>query len=69
MSNADDTKGFEKAVPLKCLSNFLGTLEMSLINYEVNLILTWPENCVITCSTRAGTFTITDTKLYVPVVT
>ena len=42
---------------------------MHLINCEVNLILTWPSTCVITNSTGAGTFAITDTKLYVPVVT
>ena len=56
-------------VPLKYLSNFWRTLEMSLINCEVNLILTWSSTCVITNSTGAGTFAITDTKLYVPVVT
>ena len=42
---------------------------MPLINSEVNLILTWSLTCVITNSTGAGTFEITDTKLYVPVVT
>ena len=36
---------------------------------EVNLILTWSSTCVITDSTGAGTFEITDAKLYVPVVT
>ena len=42
---------------------------MPLINCEVNLILTWSSTCVITNSDGAGTFAITDTKLYVPVVT
>ena len=42
---------------------------MPLINCEVNLILTWSSTCVITNSAGAGTFPITDTKLYVPVVT
>ena len=42
---------------------------MPLINCEVNLILTWSSSCVITDSNGAGTFEITDTKLYVPVVT
>ena len=42
---------------------------MSLINCEANLILTWSLTCVITNSTGAGTFKITDTKLYVPVIT
>ena len=55
--------------PLKYLSNFWRTLEMPLINCEVNLILTWSSACVITDSNGAGTFKISDTKLYVPVVT
>ena len=42
---------------------------MPLINCEVNLILTWSSTCVITNSRGAKTFAITDTKLYVPVVT
>ena len=42
---------------------------MPLINCEVNLILTWSKDCVITNSTSAGKFKITETKLYVPVVT
>ena len=56
-------------VPLKYLSNFWRTLEMPLINCEVNLILTWSSVCVISNSNGVGTFKITDTKLYVPVVT
>ena len=54
------------------LSNFWRTLEMSLINCEVNLILTRPSTCVIISSASANqkaTFEITDTRLYVPVVT
>ena len=31
---------------------------MSLVNCEVNLILTWSEDCVITNSTSAGKFEI-----------
>ena len=42
---------------------------MSLINCKVNLILTWSSTCVITNSTGAGTFAMTDTRTYVPVVT
>ena len=42
---------------------------MPLINCEVNLILTWSKDCVITNSTGEGKFAITETKLYVPVVT
>ena len=59
-------------VPLKYLSNFWRTLEMPSINFEVNLILTWSANCVIVSTNNANqgsTFEITNTKLYVPVVT
>ena len=33
--------------PLKYLSNFWRTLEIPLINCEVELILTWSSSCVI----------------------
>ena len=39
------------------------------VNCEVNLILTWSKDCVITNSTGEGKFAITETKLYVPIVT
>ena len=68
----DGTKDVEIIVPLKYLSNFWRTLEMPLINCEVNLILTWSSTCVIASviiANQAATFTITDTELYVPVVT
>ena len=42
---------------------------MPLINCEINLILTWSENCVISSGTGETKFVMTDTKLYVPVVT
>ena len=88
-SNAE--KEVEIVAPLKYLSNFWRTLNMPLINCEINLILTWSEKYVLTSkATRdkfigTGTdenpqfseinnptnakFKITDTKLYVPVVT
>ena len=59
-------------VPIRYLSNFLWNLEMPLINWEVNLILTWSANCVIVytdVSNQGATFTITETRLYVPVIT
>ena len=62
----------EIMVPLKYLSNFWRTLEMLLINCEVELILTWSAGCVIIYTDVADqvpTFTITETNLYVPVVT
>ena len=66
------TKAVEIMAPLKYLSNFWRTLEMPLINCEINLILTWSTNCVIVSTNVANqnaTFEITDTKLYAPVVT
>ena len=62
-------KDAEIMVPLKYLSNFWRTLEMSLINCEIILMLTLSSTCVITNSTGVGAFVRTDTKLYVPVVT
>ena len=56
---ARNTKDVEIMVPLKYLSNFLRTLEMPLINCEVNLNLTWSKDCVITNSTGEGKFEIT----------
>ena len=67
------TKDVEIMVPLKYLSNFWRTLEMPLINCEVNLILTWSSTCVLIATgvpNQADTkLILTDTKLYVPVVT
>ena len=45
---------------------------MLLINCEIELILTWSRNCVIIytdVNNQVPTFTITETNLYVPVVT
>ena len=59
-------------VPLKYLCNFGRTLEMHLINCEINIILAWCANCVIVSTAVANqgaTFSIPDTKLYVPVET
>ena len=64
-----NTKDVEIIVPLKYLSNFRRTLEMPLINCEVNLELTWSKCCVINKSTGEGKFEMTERKLYVPVVT
>ena len=41
-------KEAEIVVPLKYLSNFWRLLDIPLINNEINFILTWPENCVLT---------------------
>ena len=66
------TKHVEIMVPLKYLSNFWRTLEKPLINCEINLILTCSANCVIVYANVANqspAFSITETKIYVPVVT
>ena len=65
----ENTKDVEIIVPLKYLSNFWRTLEMPLINCEVNIESKWLKDCVITNSTGEGKFQITETKLYVPAVT
>ena len=64
-----NSKTVEVAVPLYYLSNFWGTLEMPLINCEINLALTLSSTCVITNSTGTGTFAVTDTKLCIAVIT
>ena len=65
-------KEVEIMEPLKHLSNFWITLEIPLINCEINLILIWYESCVIVytdVANQGATFAISETKLYVPVVT
>ena len=42
---------------------------MSLINCEVNLILTWSRNCVTSSATGDTKFKTNETIMYVPVVT
>ena len=65
----------EVVISLKHLSNFWKALNIPLINCEIELILTWSKNCVLADMTTANNppigleFQITDTKLYVPVVT
>ena len=68
-------------IPLKHLRNFWTSLNIPLVNCEVELILTWSKNCVLADMTvnadadrvivapSGATFKTTDTKLYVPVVT
>ena len=42
---------------------------VELINCRIELSLKWYKNCILSSAGTAATFTITDTKLYVPVVT
>ena len=61
-------KNVKIAVPLKYLGSFWRSLEMPLINCKIHLELNWSKDCVM--STIADTtFKITNTKLYVPIVT
>ena len=58
--------------PLKYISNFLRTLEMSLINCETNPSLTWWASFLMVSTNNANqgaTFAINETKLYAPVIT
>ena len=68
-SAAGNTKDVEMISPLKNLSNFWRTLEMPLINCQVELMLTWSLTCVISSANGETKFKITKTKFYVPVVT
>ena len=71
-TNNDGIINVEIMAPLKYLINFWRTLEMTLIYFEVELILTWSVVCVIISTNVANqnpAFTITETNLYVPAVT
>ena len=56
-------------VPLKYVSNIFRALEMPLINCKIHLELTWRKDCVLSTAAGETIFQMTDTKLYVPVVT
>ena len=61
--NSDNKKDVEIDVSLKQLSNFWITLEMSLINCEINLILKCSSICIVPNSSGAGTFAIREKTL------
>ena len=57
------TKNVKTMGPLKCLSNFWRSLEMLLINCEINLFLAWSEKCVLSSNAaayQATEYTITE---------
>ena len=60
-------------VPLKYVSIFFRSLEMPLVNCKIDLKLRWHKDCMISSANAAAgqvvSFMITNTKLYVPVVT
>ena len=77
--NDRSLKNAKIVVPLKYLSNFSRSLEMSLISCKIHLELNWNNNCVMYgTDTYAGgdhaidretKLKITSTKLHVPIVT
>ena len=73
--NNGTKNGVKIAVPLKYLSNFWRSLEMPLINCKDEISLKWIENCILTIHSdddnniNKATFTITDAKRYIPIVT
>ena len=71
-NNLTDSFNFKVKMAGQTGDNGTENVEMPLINCEINLNLTWSANCVIVSTNVANqnaTFAITDTKLYVPVVT
>ena len=76
-ANATDSFNFKAKITGQIGDNgtkrsFWRTLEIPLINYEINLILTWSANCVMVYTNVANegaTFAVTGTKFYLPVVT
>ena len=51
--NNERKNGVKIAVPLKCLSNFWRSLEMSLVNCKIELSLNWIERCLLTVTNTA----------------
>ena len=56
------------ALSLKYLTNFWRSLAMPLINCKIHLEGNWTKDCAMS-TTVYTTFKITNTKLYVPIVT
>ena len=75
ISGTDDNNvnNIKLVVPLKYVSSFFRSLEMPLVNCKIDLELAWHKDCMISSVNAAAgqvvLFMITNTKLYVPVVT
>ena len=65
----ENKDGATIAVPLKYLSNFFRSLEVSLIDCKIHLELNWTKDCAMSNIAGNTTFQITSTKLHVPIVT
>ena len=68
LSQAGTRNNVKIVVLLKYLSNFWRSLEIPSVNCKVEFSLKWYENCILSSAGNNVTFTITDTKLYVPIV-
>ena len=75
ISGTDDNNvnNVKLVVPLKYVTNFFRSLEMQLVNCEIDLETTWHKDCMISSANAAAgqvvSFMFTNTKLYVPIVT
>ena len=80
----DEKEDVEIGIPLKYLGNFWRSLDITLINCEITLVLSWYKECVLVGrafrgppaaaanrinSPTSSKFERTDCKLYVPMVT
>ena len=69
MSHITNGNGVKIVVPLKYLNNDWRSLEIPLINCKVELSLSWNPNFILTTLDENSTFTVTEAKLYVLIVT
>ena len=75
ISETDDhnVNNVKLVVPLKYVSNFFRSLEIALVNCKSDLELVWHKDCINSSANAAAgqvvSFMITNTKLYVPMVT
>ena len=63
------TKDVEIMLPLNYLSDFWRYLQIPLFNCEIIPILTWTDKCVLLDYKNAKILAITNTKIYVSLVT
>ena len=55
-------------IPLKYISAFFRSVEITFINSKLHLELSWREKCIMSNVVGDSTFQITKTELHVPVV-
>ena len=73
VTDDNNVNNVKLVVPLKYVSNFFRSLELPIVNCKIDLELTLHKDCIISSADAAAgqvvSFMITDTKLYVPIVT